>query len=121
SRARSGECGTGRSGAAQAGGKLTRGRRAGPYQVNPGGCRTRPTFFRCGGRVSDDASSADLVGRLRPGGDDAAWELFIRFARRQVGLAPSRPAGAGPKTETPSRTAPAPGSGTPPRRPATTC
>jgi RNA polymerase sigma factor (sigma-70 family) len=37
--------------------------------------------------VSIDESFADLMGRLRSGEDDAARELFVRFARRLVGLA----------------------------------
>lgn len=37
--------------------------------------------------MSNDASFADLMGRLRSGEDDAARELFVRFARRLVGLA----------------------------------
>jgi RNA polymerase sigma-70 factor (ECF subfamily) len=37
--------------------------------------------------VTDVASFADVIGRLRSGEDDAATELFARFARRLVGLA----------------------------------
>jgi RNA polymerase sigma-70 factor (ECF subfamily) len=37
--------------------------------------------------VSTDASFADLMVRLRSGEDDAARALFVRFARRLVGLA----------------------------------
>jgi RNA polymerase sigma-70 factor (ECF subfamily) len=37
--------------------------------------------------VPTDESFADLMGRLQSGEDDAATELFLRFARRLVGLA----------------------------------
>jgi hypothetical protein len=62
--------------------------------------------------VSDDASFADLMGRLRSGGDDAAGEQSVRFARRQVGLARSHPAGAGVKIKAPDITSSALASGT---------
>ena len=37
--------------------------------------------------MPDDASFADLMVRLRSGEDDAAQALFLRFARRLMGLA----------------------------------
>ena len=47
--------------------------------------------------MAGDPSLAAFMGRLRSGEDDAAGDLFVRLAHRQVGPARNHPAGTGVK------------------------